>query len=173
MEHLIISAIGDNNPQALNELFLLIAKNECNVEESRMTLLGSHIAIIIMITGHWNTIAKVEAALTNLQKNFLLTVQRTPAYKIKEDVFPYLVSIVGLNQSHIVYEAINFFVQQGIIIDDIQTTTYAASLAGTTMLEINLRVGVSATLSIADFREQFAVLCDELNLDGSLEPEKP
>lgn len=173
MEHLIISAIGENKPNALNELFLTIAKNECNVEESRMTLMGSDIAVILLVTGPWNAIAKVESSLPNLKKDFMLEVKRTNAFALKEEILPYLVTIVAINQSHILYEVVNFFVQQNIIIDDIQNTTYAASLSGTVMLTINMRIGVAANLSITDFREQFALLCDELNLDGAVEPEKP
>ena len=41
------------------------------------------------------------------------------------------------------------------------------------MISITQRIGIDSNTNITDFREQFALLCDELNIDGGMEPEKP
>lgn len=173
MEHLVISATGANRPDAINELFLLPAKNDCNIESSRLTVMGSEVAIIMMVSGNWNTIVKVETGVTSLKNDFEITVKRTKTHPANENMVSYLVQIVAANQSTLVYEIINFFVKQNIYIDDMQTDIFSVKFTGTPMLSLNMRIGIPTNLSIADFREIFTLLCDELNIDGILEPEKP
>lgn len=174
MEHLVITVMGPNSPKVISELALLAAKNDCNVEESRMTVMGSDIAIIMLVTGNWNTIAKLETSLPVLEKNHDLTVtfKRTQPYASVQPMLPYMVQIVGLDHSGIVFDIANFFANQNIAINDLQTNTYAANLTGAALLNLIMRVSVPADISISDLREQFALLCDDLNLDGILEPER-
>lgn len=174
MEHIVISAIGENNPIAMSELFLLIAKNECNIAETRMSVMGSEVAAILLIAGPWNAIAKIEAGLDALKESFVLTAKRTkPIPDTTEDCLPYLVQLVAINEPGIIYEIISFFVRQNISISDLQTTTYTNPRSTSPMLSLSMDVGLPADLSIASFREQFSLFCDDLNLDGVLEPEKP
>lgn len=173
MEHLIIAAIGPNNPTTLNELTLLAAKNDCMIEEIRMTTLGTEMATIMLISGNWNTIAKVETAINSLNPPLALITKRSKRATASEELLPYIAQIVATNRTGIIYEIINFFTSQNIVIDDMQTTTYVANLTAIEMLSLTMRIGITSNTSISDFREQFAVLCDELNIDGGLEPEKP
>lgn len=174
MEYLIITAIAPNRPIIISELAMLAAKNECNIENNRITVLGSEIAIMMMVSGNWNTIAKLEANLTALEKEYgtPIAVKRTKLYIAAEDLLPYILEIVALDQPGIVYQITNFLVQQNIYIKDLLTETYSTHLSGAVMCSLNLRLGIPADLSIADFREQLALLCDDLNLDGILEPER-
>jgi glycine cleavage system transcriptional repressor len=173
MEHLIIAAIGPSNSTTLNELALLAAKNDCLIEETRMTAMGTELATIMLISGNWNTIAKMEAAVNSLSTPLAIVTKRSKPLTTPGELLPYIVQIVATNRAGIIYEIINFFTIQNIVIDDLQTTTYAASLTAIEMLSLTMRIGITSNTSISDFHEQFAVLCDELNIDGSLEPEKP
>lgn len=173
MEQLIISAITEDRNAFLEELLSIIHKHACLIEASRATMMGSELASIILVSGHWNGIAKLESSLTNLTEKGLITFKRTQAFLHDNEILPYLVQLVAFNQPTVIYEIIHFFIQQNIYIDDFQTTTYAASFTGTTMLSFTLRIGIPASAILSDFREQFALLCDELNIDGTLDPERP
>lgn len=174
MEHLVISVIGQNSPKAISELALLASKNDCNIQESRMTIMGSDIAIIMLVTGSWNTIAKLEAGLPALEKShdMAITFKRTQLSAAAQPMLPYMVQVVGLDHSGIVFDISNFFANQNISINDLQTNTYSASLTGAALFNLMMRISVPADVSISDLREQFALLCDDLNLDGILEPER-
>lgn len=176
MEHIVISAIGENNPNAISELFLLSAKNDCNIEETRLAAMGAEIAITMLISGAWNAIAKIEAGLENLKENFILTAKRTKLPQVTEEtpaLLPYVVELVAINEPGLIYEIVNFFVRQTIAITNLQTNTYTTLRSISPMLSLRMQIGLPAELSIASFREQFALFCDDLNLDGVLEPEKP
>lgn len=173
MEYLVISAIGPNNPNAVSELLLLAAKNDCSIEKSRLTVMGSDMALAILVSGNWNTIAKVETGIVGLKKDLSITTRRTKSFTPPgEDLLPYLVQIIAINQPSLVYEITNFFVQHTIFIDDLQTSIFPSSFGNTNMISVHMRIGVPGDISLADFRETFTLLCDELNMDGVLEPEK-
>lgn len=173
MEQLVISAMGESNSAQLNELLLLIAKNECMIAESRYASMGNEIVINLLVKGPWNAIAKIESGLSSFTTTFRINFHRTEELKEEANLFPYIVDIVGISTPITIYETINFFIRNNIFIDDFQSTTYEASLTKTTMFSLTMRIGFPSTLSIADFREQFVILCDELNIDGVLAPEKP
>lgn len=173
LEQLVITALG-NSASNLNELLLLIAKHECTIDTSRYTVMGSNIAISLLVKGPWNVIAKVESGLTGLINDSLKIIfNRTKPFATEENLFPYIVDIVGFNTAATMYEIIGFFMRNNIFIDDFQSTSYQSSLSQNQMFALTMRIGFSSTFSIADLREQFVILCDELNVDGMLAPEKP
>lgn len=174
MEYLVISAVGPQQQHSISELSLLAARSDCNIENSRICKLGAEVAVIMLVSGNWNTIAKMEAGLSLLQEQLGLAIltKRTKMPTPSEDQLPYLVQIIALDHPGIVYEVASFFSRQSIQIEDLTTSSYAASLTGTPMFSLMMRIGIPADMSIADLREQFALMCDDLNLDGMLEPER-
>ena len=63
---LVISAVGADHPGLVNDLSRSILEYGCNIEDSRMTVLGGEFAAILLVEGKWNTLAKVENALPEL-----------------------------------------------------------------------------------------------------------
>lgn len=174
MEYLVFTALGPNKPEIISQISLLAAKNDCNIEQSRITAMGSEIAAMILISGNWNTIAKMEAGLASLEKelNLAISIKRTKPQAMAEEMLPYEVQVVALDHPGITYEVTSFFARQNIIIYDLQTSTYTSRSTGSSMFSLDMRVGIPGDLSLADMREQFLLMCDDLNLDGSIEPEK-
>ena len=60
----------------------------------------------------------------------------------------------------------------GVRVTEASSATYVAQQTGATMLSLHISVAVPASLHIATLREDFMILCDELNLDAVLEPIK-
>lgn len=175
MEYLVISATSTNKPTAVvRELASLAHKHQCNIENSRLMIMGNEVAIMMMISGNWSTITKVEAGIPMLEKelNMVSQVKRTKLQPSALELIPYAVQIIGIEQLGIIYEISNFFNNLDVVILDLQNNTFSANLTSTRMFSLSMRIGVPPSLNIADFREHFAVLCDELNLDGLMEPEK-
>src|SRR5690606_34003637 len=85
---------------------------------------------------------------------------------------PYLVQVIGLDSPGLIYEVMHFFVTQDIVVNDLQSNPFTANYTKTTMMTIIISINIPAELSITDLRERFMILCDDLNVDGILEPEK-
>ncbi len=174
MENLIVLFLAPNAKVVVDDLIYLAAKSACHIEESRLVMLGNEMSGIMRITGSWNAIAKMEDVLHTLKtkSNWWLEVKRSPLLKLDSDHLPYVVQTVSMNKPAIMNELTHFFTGQEIQITDLQTDTFKTSYTDTKMLALVMRVQVPATINISDLRERFMVLCDELNVDGILEPEK-
>lgn len=171
LNYLVISSIGTDKPGIVNELAKACAVNQCNIIDSRMTVLGGEFAVIMMVSGSWNDIAKLETALQSLSKKLELntTVKHT-GERTHSRSMAYSVNVVALDNPGIVHEIAQFFSRQNINIDDLHTGTYCAPHTGTQMFSLTMTIGLASDTHIATMREEFLQFCDELNLDAIIEP---
>ncbi len=171
---LVISALGEDRAGIVNELAKLVSDTGCNIDDSRMTVLGRDFAVILLVNGRWNELAKLEAALPSLQRRLGLVInaKRTHPARREGNLLPYSVEVVASDHPGIVHQLANFFSTREINIRDLATTTYAAAHTGTPMFSVQITVDVPATMHIARLREDFMDFCDQLNLDAIIEPLK-
>lgn len=170
----VLSVIGTDRAGVVNDLSKVILECGGNIEESRMTALGTEFAMLLLVSGNWATVGKLEKALNKLAKDKPLTVslRKTNERVNDEDRMPYGVDIVSLDQPGIVFNLSSFFARHNIEISDLSTRRYAAAHTGSQMFSVQMTVDVPASLSISQLRDEFIELCDQLNLDAILEPVK-
>ncbi len=170
--HLVITAVGRDRPGIVKKLTSVITEHECNIENSRMTILGGEFAIILLVSGNWNTIAKLETLLQRHGDDLELMIncKRTEQRAAQPDTLSYHVEALSMDQPGIVHRVSAFFDERGINIENLNTDAYNAAHTGTPMFAITMTVCIPATLSIARLREQFMDFCDQMNLDGIIEP---
>ena len=82
---------------------------------------------------------------------------------------PYAVDVVALDQQGIVFNLANFFASRDIEIADVATSRYAAAHTGAPMFSVQMTVNVPSSIHVAQMRDEFYDLCDEMNLDGVVE----
>ena len=171
-KHLVISALGKDRPGIVNQISRAILDAGCNIEDSRMTVLGGEFALILLVSGVWNAIAKLETQLKTLEKKLELTVltKATEPRAIKDKMVPYMVDVVSMDHPGIVHEVAAFFSAREINIEDLNTWTYAAAHTGTPMFSMNMTISIPASVNIGRLRDEFTRFCDEMNLDATLEP---
>lgn len=172
--YLVISALGEDRPGIVNDLSKAILEHGCNIEDSRMTVLGGEFAAILLVQGKWNTLAKIENALPEIERQLgmIIISKRTGERTVGADLLPYGVDVISMDHPDIVNNLAGFFSERGINIEDMTTSTYAAAHTGTPMFAVHMTVGIPADLHIARLREEFMDYCDGLNLDAVLEPLK-
>ena len=172
--YLVICAVGKDRPGIVDRLSAAILECGCNISDSRMTVLGGEFAIILLVSGKWNALAKLENQLPGLreQLNLTITIQRTDEEKHHENLLSYAVEVVSIDHPGIVYQIANFFSKRDINIRELNTNSYAAAHTGTPMFTINMIIEVPSNLRIANLREEFLEFCDGLNMDSVLEPIK-
>ena len=174
MEYLTIAFIARNQDTAIEQVIHLTAKTQCYIEESRFAVLGDDFAGILQVAGNWNAIAKLETAFNAIgqQADIVIELKRSQKTRLEGDFLPYLVQVVALDTPDLVHEITSFFAEFDIRIIDLQTDPFKTSHSETTMITLSLRLSIPAKISIAELRERFMILCDELNIDGIMEPEK-
>ena len=172
--YLVITAIGKDRPGIVDELTKAILDSGCNIEDSRMTVLGGEFAILLLVSGKWNELAKYEDSISTLQKKLqlIITVTRTEEAKPKQNVMAYSVEVLSIDQPGIVHELANFFSTRQINIRELNTNRYAAAHTGTPMFSLYMTVNIPSDVRIANLRDDFLEYCDNLNMDAVLEPIK-
>jgi len=172
--HLVISAIGDDQRGVVGQIASAIHESGCNIENSRMLVMGGAFAQVLMISGKWNNLAKAETALNALEKRMGLNVavRRTEKRSVEGRFMPYSVEVVALDHPGIVSELAQFFSIRNINIQDMVTGTYHAPHTATPMFSTSILVEVPGEQHIAALREEFLDFCDAHNLDGVIEPYK-
>lgn len=171
---LVITALGKNRADNVDQLVRAIKDCGCNITESRLTVLGSDIAIFMQLSGTWDAIAKIEDTLTKLEKRLGLTIasDRTNQGNTRDKVMPYAIDVVALDQIGIVHDIVNFIHENKISIQDMHTNTYRTNNSVTTMFSMHMVINIPADTSIAAIRGDFMDFCDQLNLDAIMEPVK-
>ena len=139
-----------------------------------MTTLGSEFAMLLLVSGNWATLNKLEQGLNKLGdgKELSVSIRQTDSKLATGDRMPYAVDIVSLDQQGIVFNLANFFASHDIEIADVATRSYAAAHTGSPMFSVQMAINVPSTVQIAQLREEFMEICDRLNLDAILEPVK-
>lgn len=172
--HLVISALGKDRPGIIDDLSRAIYDLGLNITDSRMTVLGGEFAILLLVDGQWNQLARLEDEVPDLEQQLGLTIvtRRTEPRKASADLLPYAVEVVSLDHPGIVHHLARFFSERGINIEDMSTASYAAAHTGTPMFAVNMHVGIPSDIHIAALREEFMGFCDGMNLDAVLEPLK-
>lgn len=172
--YLVISALGEDRPGIIDQLSRIVLDGGCKIEDGRMTVLGSEFAILLLISGNWNNIAKVESGLGKIGEELGLEVRskRTEPRRTRGNLMPYAVDVVALDHPGIVHNLAHFFSERDINIEDMITSSYAAAHTGAPMFAVRLVIDIPAELHIAALRDEFLDFCDEINVDAVLEPLK-
>ncbi|MDA8383693.1 MAG: glycine cleavage system protein R [Betaproteobacteria bacterium] len=171
-EYVVITASGDDKVGLVEKFSSKISETNCNIEESRMAVLGGQFAIVMLVSGAWNALSKLEGQLPATGQQLGLTIihKRTRAREHAAPVLPYHVEVVALDHPGIVHSLASFFARRGINIEELQTDTYPAPHTGTPMFSVHITVGIPSNEHISTVRGDFFDYCDDLNLDATFEP---
>ncbi len=171
---IVLSAVGTDRPGVVKDISKAILDCGGNIEESRMAALGAEFAVLLLISGNWHTLTKLEKALDELTRKdgLTITIKKTGERGDQDDCIPYGVDVVCLDQPGIVFHLSEFFAARNIEIADLATRRYAAAHTGAPMFSVQMTVNIPGAAPIAQLRDEFLDLCEQLNLDSILEPIK-
>ena len=173
---LVISAIGSDRPGIVNQLSQLIVHNKGNIDDSRMTVLGGEFAIILLISAQADELEAIEQLLQEHAEQLeLRIISKTTRYSsantqtLNNKKRPYVVEVLAMDNPGIVYQLTNFFSDREINIQSLETDRYPAPHTGTAMFAIEMVIAIPPTIIINELRDDFLDLCDDMNLDASIE----
>lgn len=174
---LVITVLGNNQPDLIIELTHTIKEAKCMVVESRMTELGRQFAGHMMVEGNWNHIARLENALDTLANRFQLKIQmmraeETEGEVIEEPGLPYAIDIFATDQINNIHDLSEFLANRGVSILDISSSRYPAPFTTAPLFLAHMIVRIPVGMRIVSLRDEFLDFCDQMNLDAILEPVK-
>jgi len=172
--HLVMVLIGPDRPGLLEQVSRCVMETGCNLEDSRMSVLAGLCCINLAASGNWKTLGKLESQLPRLEADtgLSLIARRAPPEQATPPVMAYSVDVVALDQVGIVHALAGFFTSRGVNIRDLHSRVFRAQQTGTRMFTANMVIDIPAEQHLASLRGDFLDFCDELNLDGVLDPIK-
>lgn len=173
-EYLVISAIGDDKPGIINALSKAATDSQCNILDTRMTVLGGEFALLMMISGEATALDSAQQKMNVSADRLGLTTifKRTQPRKAGTASRPYRVEVVAIDHPGIVSEIAGFFSGRDMNIEEMETGAYAAAHTGTPMFSLEMSVNIPGSVTIARLKDEFIAFCDERNLDATIEPRR-
>ena len=175
--HLVISAVGQDRPGIVDEVSAFILAHQCNVEDSRMAVLGGDFALIMLVSGPQNDVKKLADHLPEFQdKSALTIVSRSaggPATSRAVPVLPYNLKAVGMDHAGIVHNIAHLLAGMNINVEAAETSTSHAPETATPIFSMHMKLAVPANLHTEQIRSELAKLGEELNVDITIEPSEP
>jgi len=171
---LLIQALTPADKSPLLALARRIADAGCNLSESRVSTIGTEVSLMLLASGAWDALAKLETALTKLARDESLRLvhYRTGQREHSAHLLPYLVEVVAADRAGIVARIVEFFAQHEISVEQLNSTRYRAMQTGAEMFQAQFTIGIPADIHIAALRDDFLELCDGMNLDAIMDPVK-
>ncbi len=173
-QQLALTVLGSQNPGLVEKLTRTIRDSGAGILDSRMTAMGDEFTILMLLGGPWDAIAKIEAVLPRLEKEFDAKIchKRTGQHVSKNNRTPYAIEIVCHEQNGVIHDVFGFFTSNNITLQELYANTYQAAHTQASMFSIHMIVNIPVESSIASVRSDFLEFCDLHNLDAIMEPVK-
>lgn len=173
-QYLVVTCVGEDRPGLVGLVTGAILHANGSLADSRMTVLGGDFAMITLVSGSWDAIAKLEDSLKHLadKEDLHIATRRTQKRENTEQSIPYVVDAVCIDAPGIVNKMAGFFARRGVNIEDLSTNRYAAPHTGTEMFSVHIIIAVPGATHLNTLREEFFAFCDDNNLDAIFEPLK-
>ena len=171
---LLIQALTPAAKSPLLALAKRIADAGCNLADSRVSTIGADSSVMLLASGAWDAVAKLETALAKLNRDddLHLVHYRTDAAQAQSQLLPYLIEVVSADRPGILVKIIDFFSRLNITVDQLSSMRYQAMQTGAEMFQAQITIGIPAQTHIAALRDDFLELCDGMNLDAIMDPVK-
>jgi len=172
-EYVLLSGVGPDKPGIARAISGAAFCAGCSIEDSRMAVLGGEFAILVLIEGGSDELAKLGDKLPELEGETGLTLSVRPTAargeaKVASGV-PYGLMVVGMDRTGIVFRVTELLARYGVNIDNLETEASNAPVTGTPIFRMSLEAEIPGDVPVRKLRSELADLCDELNMDFTLE----
>jgi glycine cleavage system transcriptional repressor len=173
-QQLVLNVVGDPQAGLVERLTRIIRDSGTGIIDSRMATMGNEFTIMMLLSGSWDSIAKLEGSLPKLEKELDARIisKRTDKRPANNKRIPYTIEIVSSDRTGVIHDVAKFLTENHIDICELYTSTYRSPHTDLTMFSLHMIVNIPADSSIATVRTEFMDFCDQLNLDAVMEPAK-
>jgi len=171
LERALITAVGEDKPGLVAALSGFVAKCGCNIEDSRMAILGSEFAMHILVAGEPAGVDQVlrGAEAVGQSVGLSITVRKTQAPR-QAGAVPYELTAYSMDHPGIVQRVTELLAQRKVNIRGLETRLTHAPHTGQPLFSLHARVDVPAGEKVAELRQALAEIGASENIDLELKP---
>jgi glycine cleavage system transcriptional repressor len=172
----ILSVIGTDRPGLVAELAQLIYDCDANLEDSRMTILGSDFAVILLCSSAGEEAGdRLAVGAKRLERDHGLTILLRSLEGSRRPPVPapgtklYRLEAVGEDRAGIVAGICRLLADRGVNIAEL-TTRSRPGPGGSPHYELSILAEVPQSADVRALRESLAEIADRLVIDAALLP---
>ena len=170
-----MSAIGRDRPGIVADLAELIYDCDCNLEDSRMTILGSEFAVLLLLSGQGDDVQRcLSSGCKRLEWEKRLTVfirpldEPPPPPGEPAGGTPLECVVTGVDKAGIVARVARTIEEQGANITDLHSDLRREPESGTQMYTMRVRLVVPPEKDVRALRQALERVAAELRVDLSV-----
>jgi glycine cleavage system transcriptional repressor len=166
--YLVVTAMGADRPGLVSRLARLASDCECDIVDSRMAIFGNEFTLIMMISGAWSAITKIESLLPNLSVELeLMTImKRTSKHTPKNYVSRIEVSFNGEDQRGTMQKITEFLAAQSL--DLAAVRSHADGSANSLTQSVYLAINIPEQIDLQQLEHSIHSLAASLSLECSI-----
>ena len=172
IQHLVITAIGSDRAGICNQVIQLVTQAGCNIIDSRIALFGNEFTLIMLVSGNTNSITHVESTLPLLgqQQDLITMMKRTSPHHQLHYAYSVEVYVESDDQLGLTEKFTHFFAERHIGMTSLSAQTIHKSNLSTEhdQFHIAITAQINADYNLMQLQKEFAALCQQLDVRGSL-----
>lgn len=165
MASFVISVLGDDRAGLVEALSAVIAEHGGNWEQSHMTQLAGKFAGVVLVTIPAQKSEGFSSALRTLEHTGLLHLSFEEGHDVRPVGPTIELRAIGNDHPGIVHELSQLLADRGVNIDDFETSTSPAPMAGGQLFEATAKLRLPAGLSHNDLALAIEALASDLMID--------
>lgn len=168
--YLVITALGVDRPGIVNAITGHVSRCGCNIEDSRLALLGNEFTFIMLLSGSWNAITLIESTLPlkGAEMELLIVMKRTESQARAPQPSTVWVKVELADSPHIIERFTDLFDTHALNIAELVSKTQPADGERPPQLFIQMTAHSPEKLNGAIIEPAFHQLCTELRAQGSI-----
>jgi glycine cleavage system transcriptional repressor len=171
---LIVMATGRDRPGIVDQVAGVVYRMGANLEDSRMAVLGGEFALIVLLTGSAENLARVREGLEASAHDLELTLQfkETQAgVSARANLGPcirYRIHAVALDHPGIVHKISRVLALHSINVASLDTSVSNAPVTGAPVFSLEIAAEVPVTVSVGKLRRELEAVAEGENIDLDL-----
>jgi glycine cleavage system transcriptional repressor len=173
-EYRLLFASGPDGPGIVHRVSSFLFASGCNMEDSRMAVLGGQFALMLLFSGQTPEMARLEGDLARFQEESNLKCQLLPAMAptevVREPSLPVRVEVVAMDAPGILVQLTEILERMRVNIESLEAHLAPAPASGTTISSVKLKISVPRDVSPVEVKEELTGLANQINLDILFQP---
>jgi glycine cleavage system transcriptional repressor len=171
----IMTAFGKDRPGIVADVTRILFENDCNLEDTAMTLLADEFTLNLLFSSHRRDLEKALAEeCQRLEQDRGIAAFIRPLPERQElkptGVAHGVLHVEGLDQAGIVYRVSRHLADHALNITDLKSTVRASPESGTPLYLMDIHIQVPPGTALEQVERGLLAVADELNVEISLSP---
>jgi glycine cleavage system transcriptional repressor len=170
--HAVLTASGSDRVGLVDEFTSRLLDYACNIEESKMAVLGGEFAMIVLVSGDEVQVSRLLSDISagHIVPDLDIVAKVTGPQANQSNGRPYRIESVSLDTPGIVHAVTGLLRVRNISIGDLETETSGAPFTGAPMFHMRITTMIPPDVNVSDLRTALAEVASDHDLDIRVAP---